>query len=147
MSRAGITDDPTPEQWRMWGLHQQALDLAIAGKRGQTFFRDLIAALDAMPVKRLASSVFVGERGECCAMGAVALHRRLAPAEIAALAYDDSGDEPMDRGAVAEALDIAPSLATDVAYENDEGAWSETDEQRWQRMRALAVHRLHGDGP
>ena len=105
---------------------------AARGKRGQAFFKDLIAALDAMPVKEL-----IAERVKCedgvCAMGAV-LEKRGADASL--FNSDDTSD-------IALFLDIADPLAAEVAYMNDEACWgSETPSQRWGRMRTWAASML-----
>lgn len=118
MSRSGYSDDcDNVELWR------GAVDRAILGGRGQRFMRKLRDALDALPTKRLIAGALVDERGEVCALGAV------DPA---------ANVDPDDRYAVAAHFDIAPALAAEIAYMNDEWAamWrNETPEQRWARMR------------
>jgi hypothetical protein len=121
-----------------------AVRSAIRGRRGQAFLRELIAALDAMPVKALIADDLVTESGECCAIGAVALARGQDVSEI----------EPEDPVAVADAFGIARTLASEIEFQNDDdgkwlalhywrglheigsdGHYCETPEQRWQRMR------------
>lgn len=134
MSRSGYTgdcDDPLA-----YGRWQAAVKSAINGRRGQAFFREMVAALDALPVKRLEESVLVCETG-CCAMGAVAIAR----------GQDVSAVDPWDRDAVANAFGIAPAMAAEIAFENDEHAsWygkNETPEERWSRMREWAASKLN----
>lgn len=127
MSRSGYTGDC--ENLALW---RGAVSSAINGKRGQTFLRDLVESLDAMPEKRLITSALVTERG-CCAMGAVAVRREI----------DTSKVDPFEREDVARLFGIAPAMAAEIAFENDEADFytgtSETPEQRWVRMRAWAA--------
>lgn len=136
MSRSGYSGDC---EGRELGLWRASVNRAIRGKRGQAFLRDLIAALDVMPEKKLAAEVFVeaASTGGCCAMGAVALARGLSREQLAHV-------DEYDRNVVGNVLDIAPALAAEIAYENDEGNGyrAETDEQRWQRMRKWAEANL-----
>jgi hypothetical protein len=44
--------------------------------------------------------------------------------------------DPEDAEQVADIFNVAPQLAREVVYENDEGGWKETPEDRWMRMRA-----------
>lgn len=130
MSRSGYSDDY--EQWSLirW---RGAVASAMRGERGQSFLREMIEALDAMPQKRLIDGDLVREDGDVCAMGCIGVKRGLDMREI----------DPEEREEVAEAFGIAPALAAEIAYENDEGTWKdETPEQRWQRMRNWAEKHL-----
>jgi hypothetical protein len=119
-------------------LYQQHTDAAIRGRRGQAFLREMVTALDTMPVKRLAADVLVGGRGEVCAMGAVAVARGVDVADI----------DETDSVAVGKALGIAPRLAMEIAYNNDDRDDSETDEQRFGRMRNWAASEIRPErGP
>jgi hypothetical protein len=116
------------------------VERAIKGKKGQEFFRELLAALDALPNKRLIPHELVSEDGECCALGAVALARKMDVASV-----DES--EPEE---VAAALGIRSMLAQEVAYMNDEYQRRNTPEERWQRIRNwvssnIASGEKHGD--
>lgn len=118
MSRSGYSDDCDNVQ-----LWRSAVHRALRGYRGQAFLYKLRAALDAMPVKRLIAGEIANAAGEVCALGAV---DPLAPVD------------PEDRKAVADHFGIAPAMAAEIVYMNDEAdAWvrSETPEQRWKRMR------------
>lgn len=125
MSRSGYSEDI--ETWSLirW---RGAVNSAIKGKRGQSFLKDLLVALDAMPEKKLISDE-LEVQGEVCALGALGKTRGI----------DMSNIDPYDRETVANTFDIAPALAAEVVYENDEGGPSyfsqETPEGRWQRMR------------
>ena len=152
MSRSGYSDDYDDHgalnRWRA------NVDRAIAGKRGQAFLREMASALDAMPVKELVAEDIVRDSEHVCAMGAVALARKL---DVSKLDVDDPGT-------VADTFGIARALACEIAYENDEnaplyapgppgpaGEWTrltpETPAQRWQRMRKWVDACLKQDLP
>lgn len=138
MSRSGYTyecDDYWADiRWR------GAVKAALRGHRGQAFLREMLAAFDAMPAKRLISSA-LEEAGEVCAIGAVGRTRGLDMAEI----------DPEDREQVAACFGIAEAMAAEIAYVNDEdGNYSETPEQRFERVRRWVVSELKsedGGGP
>jgi hypothetical protein len=127
MSRHGYTDDGDDDNLAM-GRWIGRVRSAIRGKRGQAFLREMIAALDAMPEKKLARSVLVGAEGEVCAMGCV----------LKARGTDVTNVDPEEYETVAEVTGLAEAMVREIAYENDEGSWRETDEQRWTRMRKWA---------
>lgn len=97
--------------------------------------RDLLDALDAMPVKRLIAhelreratevlpKVFVG--GEVCTLGAIGVQRSVALESI----------DPEDHGTLGQIFNISGPLVQEIESENDEGSWNETPEKRWLRMR------------
>ncbi|MEQ9223807.1 MAG: hypothetical protein RJQ08_11630 [Salinisphaeraceae bacterium] len=127
MSRSGYADDfeTAEEQWALirW---RGAVNAAIRGKRGQAFLRELGEAMDAMPVKELIADELATASGEHCAIGVVG----------AARGTDMRDLDPEDAPSVAMAFGIAPALAKEVVFMNDEAAWwAETPAQRWQRMR------------
>ena len=130
MSRSGYSDD-----CENVGLWRNAVHRAMDGKRGQVFLRELRDALDALPEKRLVTGALVRETGDphgggCCTMGAVCLSRGLDVGEV----------DPDDRHGVAKLFNIAPAMAAEIAFENDEHDYyrqsGETPEERWTRMRA-----------
>lgn len=134
MSRSGYSDDCDGWSLIRW---RGAVESAIRGKRGQALLREMLAALDALPEKRLIAGELVNEGGECCALGAVALRRGLPV----------TGVDPEDREQVAALFDIAPALAAEIVFEND-GDFSYrkvTPEQRFERMRAWVVANLRAD--
>lgn len=131
MSRSGYSDDC--ENWSLicW---RGAVKSSIRGKRGQKLIRELIAALEAMPEKRLIDGEIECEAG-VCALGAVGRARGL----------DTKGLDPDDSEEVSEIFDIANALAREVVFQNDEGYWGhgqETPEHRWQRMHKWAKDNL-----
>ena len=131
MSRSGYSDDL--DNWAMIKWRGQVAS-AIRGARGQAFFRDLIAALESLPAKRLISGALKEENGEVCALGAVGARRGIA---IEAL-------DPEDHEGIAERINIAHQLAQEVAHVNDnDWHWAqETSEDRWERVYAWAKEQL-----
>jgi hypothetical protein len=131
MSRSGYSEDC--EGWKliMW---RGAVASATRGRRGQSILKEMLAALDAMLEKRLiASKLELGGKG--CALGAVGKARGV----------DLRNVDPEDRYRVAQLFNIAPTLAAEIVYENDEGAgyWrKETPEQRFERMRKWVVSHI-----
>jgi hypothetical protein len=134
MSRSGYTDD-TDDQWGLirW---RGAVRSAIRGARGQVMLRELAAALDAMPEKRLAAESLVNADGEFCTLGALGHARGL----------DMSVLDPEDPEAVAKAFGVSPALVCEIVFENDEGAaedWLEIDTEihgpmrRWERHQRI----------
>lgn len=138
MSRSGYTDD-CDDLWAhiRW---RGAVTSAMRGKRGQAFFRELLAALEAMPEKRLIAQTF-GEAGSYCTLG-VACAARGVDAPKLEYPPEDYYDDEIPRMA-SSALSIPPSLAAEIMYQNDECSWNhETPEQRWERMRAWVSRQI-----
>lgn len=132
MGRSGYSDGLDGKELNCW---RGAVNAAIRGKRGQAFLREMLAALDAMPEKRLAASALVTPEGECCAMGAVALRRGI----------DTTSVDAYDRDRVAGLFGIATALAAEISFENDGDFryWRhDTPEQRWARMREWVARKI-----
>lgn len=108
MSRSGYTDD-FEDHWQLirW---RGAVASAIRGKRGQQTLREILAALDAMPCKELASESLVNEEGAFCTLGALGAARGIDMAPI----------DPEDRERVAKTFGISEALAAEIMYLNDE---------------------------
>ena len=136
MGRHGYQDDYDCDydQWT-WIKWRGQVASATRGQRGQRLFHDLLAALDAMPVKRLIADEFWN--GEVCALGALAERRGLDPISVDTENYDQ----------LAASFDVARQLVQEVEYLNDEGGWCETPEQRWTRMRAWVASQLKENWP
>lgn len=113
MSRSGYADDYGDDDPLALGRWRQAVKRAIEGKRGQALLRDLLAALDAMPDKRLHSGSFATADGEFCALGVLGARRGTK--------MDDLGDadycEPEEVG---RRFGIAHAMAAEIMYLNDE---------------------------
>jgi hypothetical protein len=120
MSRSGYSDDC--ENIAMW---RGAVASAIRGRRGQTFLKEMLAAFDAMPEKKLVAWE-LEKGGEVCAIGAVGKARGVDMAKL----------DPEDRDAVGAAFGISPAMACEIVFMNDEANYnSETPEARFARMR------------
>jgi hypothetical protein len=127
VSRSNYSDDL--DNWAMIKWRGAVLK-ATNGKRGQQLLKDLLAALDAMPEKRLIENELIEEDGAVCALGALGVARGLSD-RMATLDPDDPEE-------VAQVFGVAPALVQEIEFENDEGDsyWPrETPEQRWTRMR------------
>lgn len=158
MSRAGYSDDI--DDPLVLGRWRAAVNSAIRGKRGQEFLREALAALDAMPDKRLISGhlVFDGWQGpwngeEVIVGGDVTTDRRGVPMPVGSVCLlgavgrarglEMDGLDPDDIETVAPTFGIADAMAREIVYWNDEGGhWSETPEQRWTRMRAWVAAQI-----
>lgn len=136
MSRSGYIPDYDFDDNLTYGRYRGAVLSAIRGRRGQTFLRDMLVAMDAMPEKRLIAGALVDEDGEQCALGCLALARGL----------DVTTLDPEEPGQIAAAFDINEKLAREIAFENDE-AWGprEAPEERWKHMRAWIERHIESD--
>jgi hypothetical protein len=131
MSRSGYSDEY--ENLQLW---RNAVARAIRGERGQAFLKELLAALDALPEKRLIPEALVDSDGEVCALGSVGRLRGLDMSKI----------DPEDHRKLADTFNIAPALVQEIEFENDDDfAWNHhqaTPEQRFERMRAWVVRKI-----
>ena len=140
MGRHGYVDDLEQKDLAMW---RGRVTSALRGKRGQAMLRELAAALDAMPEKRLISGLLKDQDGCVCTTGCI-----LAAKNVPDI-VDDEGD---DHGWIAGHLNVAECVVQEIEYKNDEygSAWDlkegkwipETPEQRWTRMRAWVDKQL-----
>jgi hypothetical protein len=140
MSRSNYNDDI--DNWDLIRWRGQ-VSSAIRGQRGQAFLRELLAALDAMPDKKLVRMEFEQE-GCYCTLGVIAARRGV---DLAAFDPDDSevGEQ------IGDALGIAHQLAREIMYENDEftswcyttGRLPDVTAKRWQYMRAWVVKQIN----
>jgi hypothetical protein len=137
MSRSGYNMDGDIDPWGLirW---RGAVNSAIRGKRGQLALQEMAAALDALPAKELAAHSLVAADGACCTLGALGIARGM---NLTAIGANDPDDVDMD--AVASAFGIAPALAREIVFENDEGHWQhESPRDRWQRMRTWVSRKI-----
>lgn len=130
MGRSGYSDDGDSDI--PIELYRQAVHRATTGYRGQHLLRKLRDALDAMPTKRLIAGNIQDSAGQVCALGAL---------DPTAPKYDEDWGDDFDHSRkLAKHFSIAPALAAEIVYLNDE--WDdyrtprETPEARWSRMRA-----------
>jgi hypothetical protein len=136
MSRSGYTDDGDSVV-----MYRGAVLSSVKGKRGRTLLIELAAAMDAMPEKELIANELVQD-GAFCALGVVGAKRGI----------DMSKLDPEDAYAVADAFDIAPCLAREIVFVNDDemAAYrmkeSETPAERWQRVRKWVQNAIDKPG-
>lgn len=130
MGRAQYSDDLDERDLALW---RGAVQSALRGARGQRFLRDLVAALEAMPVHELIADELECPEG-VCALGALGRYRGLLMTEL----------DPNDYAGVAHAFQIAEALAREVEYVNDEGNCyrRETNGQRHERVLRWAKENL-----
>jgi hypothetical protein len=133
MSRSGYTDE-YDDYGQIARWHGQVAS-SSRGKRGQRFFVDLIAALDAMPERRLIRDELEADGG-VCGIAALGRHRGVDLEPLRELV--DEGDHD----GLGEAFDIAAPLVAETMHCNDERFASVTPETRWKLMRAWAVENL-----
>lgn len=147
MSRSGYSDD-VDDQWAFirW---RGAVKSAIRGARGQAFLREMLAAMDALPEKKLVASNLEAE-GQVCAIGSVGRARGI----------DMSKLDPEDYSTVAGTFGVAEPMVQEIVYMNDEyWHWSCDDkgyikndengkhiritpEERFEKMRAWIERHL-----
>lgn len=122
MSRSGYSDEI--EQWDLirW---RGAVKSAIRGKRGQAFLKEMLAALDALPEKRLIRELLQDRDGAVCALGAVGRGRGL----------DMQGVDEEDHERVARFFKIPHALACEVMWINDDEWFRVTPEERFAKVR------------
>lgn len=133
MSRSGYVEDYDCDypEWAMI-RYRGAVASAIRGARGQALLRETLAALDAMPEKKLIARELEAD-GCVCTLGAVGKARGI---DLTVL-------DPEDPETVAGKFNIATALAREIVYENDEcGLWKETPEARFDRMRRWVVSQI-----
>jgi len=129
MSRSGYSCD-----CENIGLWQGAVRSALCGKRGQAFLRELAAAMDAMPERKLIAGELVTPEGECCALGVVCKSRGL---DAANLDFEDARE-------VGNFVGISHAMAAEIEYLNDDAVRDATPEARWARMRAWVEEQICG---
>lgn len=151
MSRSGYVEDFDCDDDLAHGRYRGQVASATRGKRGQTFFKDALDALYAIPVKELEAKSLRTEDGGFCTIGAMLKHREIDMSEF----YDDDDDQ-CDH--LSGKLDVAHQLVREVIWANDEhplyswgqmhyewrielgksvytAAFGETKAERWFRMR------------
>ena len=135
MSRFSYDDD---EGAIPYGLYCQIVRRAISGKPGQKALRELEAALLALPEKRLIESE-VCDDGEVCALGALAIYRRVQAGDDRAEALVDLQEDWGYASEAAtvelgEALGLRQTLATEIVWINDEELAGLSPDRRYTLM-------------
>lgn len=114
MSRSGFDNHDGDEG--NWGYicWRGAYLSALRGRRGQAFLRELIAALDAIPDKRLIKEDLIQpDSMSVCAMGAVGLARGFTTEKMRSI-------DPEDYDAVSHMFGVNEKIVREVEYANDE---------------------------
>lgn len=151
-----------PELW------QAVVKRAMNSPRGQKVLRELEEALLALPEKRLAEGVLYSE-GQCCALGALALHRvrqgglqLLGPRAYRGKGWKQEDKERRAFVATEEELEsavghfsdswetsefgermgLAESLAWKIAYWNDETCERLNEEERYEKMLQIVRSKI-----
>ncbi len=130
MSRSGYSEDGDYAGANLW---ENIVNRSIKGKRGQAFLTELAQAMDAMPEKKLITNELITATGEVCAIGVVCKARGL----------DVSHVDETCRYDVGELVGIAPTMAAEIEYQNDEIRCGQTPEERWIRIRQWVSAQLH----
>lgn len=137
MSRSGYMDDWDGDDWQA-ALCLGRVARAMKGKRGQAFLKEMLAALDAMPEKQLITNELETTEGAVCAIGSVGKARGVDMTKL----------DPEDPDGVAAAFGIAPSMAREIVYMNDEGGdYEETPEARFIRLRSWVARQIRAAAP
>jgi hypothetical protein len=127
--RSGYSEDCDGWELIRW---RGAVASAIKGKRGQEFLREMLAALDALPDKRLIAHE-LQQDGEVCAIGSVGLARKV----------DMSTVDPEDYDGVASVFGVAPALVREIESVNDEWlGYRATPEERFKTVRRWVEKQL-----
>lgn len=132
------SDDYTEER-RQYGIWKSNLARQIYSQRGQTFLRELLAALEALPQKVLIAGA-IAKRGAVCPFGALAVSRSTADgqdrelvlADLSKIVVDPDlpGWEGQDMDEWAQTVLDAPNmLAWQIPFENDSHLEQNLDEE------------------
>lgn len=134
MSRHGFSYDGFESQEEQWAFicYRGAVTSAIKGKKGQAFLKELLAALDAMPVKELIADELEQE-GSFCALGVVGHKRGMELDKI----------DPEDIESCAGAFGINEKLCREIVYVNDESCWYDANpRQRYEAVRGWLLENI-----
>lgn len=133
MSRSGYTDGCGGWELILW---RGAVASAIKGKRGQKFLIEMLAALDAMPEKKLIKGELKNIEGQVCALGSVGSVRGI----------DMSVVDTEDREEVGKTFNISGAMAAEIQDINDQDLSynyvNETPEERFMRVRAWVIENI-----
>lgn len=113
MGRSGLVDADDCDILD-YGRWRGQVASSIRGKRGQAALKEILIAMDAMPVKELAADSLVNAEGQYCTLGVLGQARSIDLGEI----------DPDDREVVAQVFNITEQLAAEIMYLNDESIQS-----------------------
>lgn len=170
MSRSHYSDDYGDDFPGQIDLYRANVDRAFYSKAGRAKLAELLAALDAMPVKALADEVFIEKRpahearpgASMCALGVWAATKL---GDGARELFGESEPDSLDTAETLTKLGWPKLVVYDVIHENDDPEryhwvtvpgpnrrWEpfpvryrqqETDGERWQRVRDWVARKLH----
>lgn len=161
MSRHGYSEDGDWDDNLSLGRWRAQVASAVRGKRGQQFLRDLVAALDALPEPKLVAGHLETTDGAVCALGALGRFRQVKLPDPENPEETDPEDEA-DWGWLGDAFNIAPQLAQETMFVNDEhvprvtasagylafgheyaqGPAEHPDASRWRAVRRWAARQI-----
>ena len=145
MSRCGYSDDHDDLALGRW---RGQVTSSICGKRGQVFLHKALAALDAIPDKKLYPNKLQGKDNCFCVVGAVAHHQGIN--------ITDTEDD--DYFYLAQLMDVSQQMIQELFYKNDEeftyfspvperGFLNESSpEKRWKLMRDWVASQIKTEG-
>jgi len=137
--RSGYTDELDQKELAMW---RGQVASAIRGKRGQALLRDCLAALDAMPLKRIIADVLVDGKDDVCLLGAGGKTRNIP---------DLDKLDPEEHATLGKLFNVAPCLIQEIEWVNDERTrdkWvgdklvEQTPEERFASVRQWLVENI-----
>ena len=128
MSRSGYGPE-TDCNW-VWIRWRGAVKSAIRGRRGQAFLREMQAALDAMPRRRLIAGMLEDE-GEYCALGAVGHARGM---DLSRRDYSEEETAAMFGISQALAAEIMSVNDHDVIHGYEDDMNGDAEEARFNRV-------------
>lgn len=138
-------DEYFNNQGEFWWANVQR---ALKGRKGQKALRELRDAMLALPEPKLISGRLATEDGHMCAVGVLAVHRRVSKGErreevmreLAQLitvdedGYDYDGDGDLKTAESGVKVGLTFALAWQLGSVNDSYVRDETDEQRYERV-------------
>lgn len=114
---------------------------AMRGRRGQQLLKDILAALDSMPMpmQRLIPDLIV-DGDNVCALGAAGKYRKLP---------DIDKVDPEAHDHLSTMFDVAECLIQEIEWVNDEAGpyGGETAEKRFVRVRKWLVENIRDAAP
>jgi hypothetical protein len=134
-------DEDYANQGLLWWAN---IDRHIKGAKGQAVLREIRDILQAMPEKVLITSRLADEKGHVCAVGAVALARRVAKGEsrddvlrdlAARIPEDDNYMGAHITASLGVQVGLKYGLAWALGNAND-AYWKDTPEERYERVLA-----------
>ena len=135
MGRSGYSDGCDGWDLIRW---RGAVASAIRGERGQAFLKEMLAALDALPEKRLIAEA-LEEDGEVCAIGSVGRLR----------GFDMSELDPEEPESIAKAFGVATALVQEIEFINDDDFCYSTitPEKRYAYVRKWVAEQIRPPHP